>query len=1163
MYSRFRKTAVYLAAVVLLSANGWAQSIYGGLRGIVTDQTGAAMTNAKVTIINQGTADARSALTSNSGEYVFSQVIPGGYKLVVEFQGFKKFERSGVLVETQSQLTVDVKMEVGNVNDSVQVNEEVPLIETATASQGQVIDRQKLIDLPNLGRNPYMFSRLAPNVQQVGNPAYARMQDQSGSSMISIAGGPVRGNNYLLDGVPITDMGNRAIIIASLEAVQEMKVQANTYDAEIGRSGGGMFNALMKSGTNTFHGSVGGYFRQTDWLANSFFNNRAGAPVSDQPFRNYLGSFGGPVWVPKIYNGKNKTFFFFAFEGYRDTQANSGTTQVPTAAERTGDFSRSLTSGGALRTIFDPATTLADGTRTPFAGNIIPANRINTVGRAIAATFPTPNGTTRFHGDNNMSYFATLPSAADQRTYKLDHKLTSWWNASFAYQYYQSLEPGETWFPSSPSSPQQWRLDRKVNSSQINSTMTLNPTTVLAVRYGFNRFPNYGFQLSQGFNPTSLGFNPGFVRDIVSPTFPAVVFQNFYAGDNMGTNNNFLIIPHSRNFGVALSKFLGKHSLKFGSDVRRINMDGADFGDSAGRFSFTDVFTRANYLAGDGGRTGSDLASLLLGNPADATGFIPTKLRQYLQYYSGFFQDDYRLNSKLTINFGLRWEREAGLAERNNNLIVGFDRNALNSISTTSGVPTRGAVMFAGLNGAKTTTSNPELNKLSPRIGIAYQINSKTTVRGGYGIFWGPQIALTGPYLPEGFTATTTTQFTADGGRTPLNSAALQNIFSSGLDKPVGAGLGDRTGIGKNLSIFDPNARAPRVQQFSIDIQRELPFGVAMSLAYVGSRSTHLTQTAGAININQVEPRFYSLGASEMTRSVPNPYFNRGGLAGISGANVSNAQLLRPFPSFGNVNLTFADYNRARYDSMVLKAQKRMSQGLSFLFAWTWSKNFDATSGGAGNNINGGNVAPQNVYDLGSEYGLSYLDATHRVTQTWTYELPFGKGKKFMSGANKITDAILGGWSINVVSVINSGFPLQIRMNNNNNSIIFASSQRPNATGISPVAGGTKSQWTDGPAGGAYINGAAFSNAPALTFGNVSRTISMRTLRQVNWDMSVFKTISIGERIKAQIRAEALNAMNTPYFRAPNTAFGNSAFGKITSQANFPRFIQLGFRAYF
>ena len=248
-------TLVALAALLVSSAN--AQSIFGSLRGIAMDGSGGAIAGAKVTLRNEGTAETRSVVTSNAGEYVFNQIVPSVYTVEVEFQGFKKFQRKGVAVQTQDALTVDVKMEVGAVTDSVMVSEEVPLIETASASQGQMIDRQKLVDLPNLGRNPYMFSRLAPNVQQVGNPAYARMQDQSGSSMISLAGGPVRGNNYLLDGVAITDMANRAIIIVSLEAVQEMKVQANTYDAEIGRSSGGMFNAYLKSGTNAFHGSGG------------------------------------------------------------------------------------------------------------------------------------------------------------------------------------------------------------------------------------------------------------------------------------------------------------------------------------------------------------------------------------------------------------------------------------------------------------------------------------------------------------------------------------------------------------------------------------------------------------------------------------------------------------------------------------------------------------------------------------------------------------------------------------------------------------------------------------------------------------------------------------------------------------------------------------------
>ncbi|MBY0373458.1 MAG: carboxypeptidase regulatory-like domain-containing protein, partial [Bryobacteraceae bacterium] len=1120
----------------------------------------AAIANAKVTLVNEGTAQGRSAVSSASGEYVFNNVIPATYVVGVETQGFKKFERRNVIIETQQSITVDVKLEVGNVTESIQVNEEVALIETATASQGQMIDRQKMTDLPNLGRNPYMFSRLAPNVQQVGNPAYARMQDQSGSSQISIAGGPVRGNNYLLDGVPITDMANRAIIVASLEAVQEMKVQANTYDAEIGRTGGGMFNAFLKSGTNEWHGALAGYIRQTDWIANQFFSNRRGAPVTDQPFRNYMGHFGGRVWIPKVYDGKNKTFFFAVFEGYRDTQANSGVTQVPTAAERAGDFSRSLTRAGALRTIFDPLTTAADGTRQPFAGNIIPGNRLSPVGLAIARTFPTPNGTAAFHGDNNMSYDAKLPSVADQKTLKVDHRFFDAWQVNLSYLRYNSLEPGETWFPNTPSSPQQWRLDRKVDSTQINNTITVTPTTVLAIRYGFNRFPNYGFQLSQGFDPTTLGFNSGFVGAIPSRTFPNISFQNFYAGDAMGTNNNFLVIPYSRNLVGSISKYMGKHSIKIGADFRRISLDGADFGNSSGAFTFNDTFTRRSFGTGDGGTTGSDLASLLLGHPASATGFVPVNMRQYVNYAGAFFHDDIRVNSKLTLNLGVRWERETGLMERSNQLIVGFDRNAVNSLSRTSGVPTNGAVMFAGVNGASRMTGNPVMNKFSPRIGLAYALDRKTTIRAGYGIFWAPPVAFTNPYLPEGFTATTLPLTSPDNGATPNPATTLSNVFSTGFNRPAGSTLGDATGLGRAMSILDPAGRSPYVQQYSVDVQRELPFGIALAVAYVGSRSTSLTQTTGALNINQVEQRHFGLGLAALSAAVDNPYFGRGGTDGIGGARFSRAQALRPFPAFGNINYIFSDYGRARYDSLAIRAQKRLSQGLTFLYSLTWSKNLDNISGGAGNNLNGGNVAPQNPYDTAAEWGLSYLDSPVRHSLAYTYELPFGKGKKFFGSANRVMDLLVGGWSTNAVFVHNGGFPLMIRQNDNNNGVIFAASQRPNATGQAPFAGGELKDWVDGTG---YLNRGAFSAAPALTFGNVSRSISTRGLAQVNWDMSLFKNFAITERFKAQFRAEALNAMNTPIFRAPNTAFGNAAFGRITAQANFARMYQLGLRLFF
>src|SRR5579862_5610658 len=354
-----------------------AQSYYGVVRGLVVDQNQGVVANAKITLVNEGTAEQRTSTTSNNGEYVFNEVLPATYSVVCETAGFKKFERKGILVSTQGQVTADIKLEVGQVTESVQVTEAVPLVESSNASQGQVLDNQKLADLPNLGRNPFMMAKLANTVVEVGPPAYNRMEDQSGSSMISIAGGPVRGNNYLIDGIPITDANNRAIIIPTLETVQEVKIQANTYDAEMARTGGGMFNTLMKSGTNTYHGSLYGHLRRTSWDANAFFSNAAGIPITDQPNTTWGASFGGPISIPKIYDGKNRTFFFLGTEHYDDASSDSADFNLPTLAERTGDFSKSFDANGQLHVIYDPLT------GDPFPGNVIPAARITNVGQNI------------------------------------------------------------------------------------------------------------------------------------------------------------------------------------------------------------------------------------------------------------------------------------------------------------------------------------------------------------------------------------------------------------------------------------------------------------------------------------------------------------------------------------------------------------------------------------------------------------------------------------------------------------------------------------------------------------------------------------------------------------------------------------------------------------
>ena len=1144
-----RISGLGVALLFAASANG--QSIFGGLRGSVLDAQGASIPDVKVTMTDESTSLSRSTIANSMGEFTFASVTPSTYTLTAEIPGFKRFERRGVVIATQQYVTLDIRMEVGQVTENLLVTDEVPLLETSNANQAQVIDRQKLIDLPNLGRNPFMMSRLAPTAQQVGNPAYNRMQDQSGSSQISINGGPVRGNNYLLDGVPITDFSNRAIIIPSLEAVEDVKVQISNYDAEVGRTGGGMFNTYLKTGSNSYHGSLFGYMRETEWLANTFFNNRAGVPIREQPFRNYGGSFGGKAWIPKVYDGRNKTFFWLGFEGYRDTQAASTRYYTPTAAERSGDFSATRNNAGLPLLIYDPRTSQTDGSRSPFPGNVIPASRIDTVGRNIAATYATATAAARFFGDFNIFPASTLPSVADQLFGKLDHQLFSWWRASLSYLQYNSSEPGENNI-GNISSPGQWLLDRRVNATQLNNTMTLNPTTVLTVRYGFNRFPNIGTQRSQGFDVASLGFSQAFVRDIPSQTFPNVAMQTAYS---LGTNSNFNYVHHSRNFNAVIAKFLGRHSVKAGYDYRKLNNDGVNYENSSGAFTFDNRFTRANANSATSA-SGADVADLLLGAPNAATGFVPTKLFQSVLYHGWFVQDDFRVNPRLTVNLGLRWEYETGLREANNNLITGFDPAAPNPIGVQAGSPVNGVFRFAGIGGQRATTGNPVLSKWSPRVGFAYQINDRTVIRGGYGLFWSPNFPLGAPLNSEGVTASTQPAASLDGNRTP--NIVLSNPFPGGLEKPVGNALGALTGVGKAVTILDPNARSPYVHQFSLDLQRELGGGFVLNAAYSGSRSRHLTWTTASMNYNQLDPSYFSQGATALTAAVPNPFYQRGGSGVIGGASVAANQLLRAHPHFASVNFINGDRNRAQYDSAILRVQKSMANGLALVSAYTWSKNLDMAGGGPGNNLNAGNSGPQDVFSLDGEWGLSYLHSPHRWTNAATFQLPFGRGKAFANSMPYAANLLVGGWSVNAVSTMQTGFPMQIFMNNNTNAVFGNARQRPNATGVSPKMEGSFGQRLDG-----WINRAAFSNATIATFGNLTRTIALRGPGQVNWDISVFKTFDIYENFKAQFRAEALNAMNTPLFRSPNTAFGNAQFGRVTSQANFPRMIQLGVRLFF
>ncbi len=1159
---------VLLAAFAILCASTLsAQNFVGGVRGLIQDQGGAVITDAKVVLTNSATGVIRATNSNALGEYVFAQLEPATYSISVEAPGFKKLIQTGIIVNTQENVNVDLKMEIGQLTESVQVTAEAALIENTNASNGQVLTEQQIADLPNLGRNVFLLSKLATNVATGGDPRFNRFQDQSGSSQISVGGGPIRGNNYLIDGIPVTDSTNRAVIIPTVEAVQEMKLQEGTYDATMGRTGGGVFNTVLKTGTNGFHGDLFGYYRTTDFSGNTFFNNAAGKPRDPTLFKNFGGGMGGPIYIPKVYNGKNKTFFYVAQEAYRQHTPQTDSYGLPTALEKTGNFSQSSV------TIFDPMSTrpctAADNcppsaggyVRVPFAGNIIPASAINPIGQNIINYLPNPQrasatGAPNFIGSNSLF------DRADEYAYKVEHSVTEKIRLSGSFMYYKSREPGGNSLGivagATPSNTP-YLLYRHVDATALNAILTPNPTTVVSLRYGFNRFPNFteGVSAAAGFNEASLGFPSNFLNGLQSHYFPQITFsnENFSLSNVAITPQNF----YSKNVLGSVSKNIGRHNITTGLDYRVLN-SGPTVTSNAGIFTFNGVFSR-QYPTVTSTTTGADFADLLLGNPSSGSAATGVLLNNYVRYYGGYVQDDIRVSSKLTLNLGIRYEYETGEREVGNGMVTNFARTATNPIAASlpagAGVIPYGVIQFAGINGAPTSCCNPSHTKFGPRVGTAYQLTSKTTLRAGIGIFYAPMVFNYNDSAP-GFTQTTTYNPSNDGNKTPANS--LSNPFPTGIIQPSGNTLGASTALGSTFSFLDPNKTGGgTVYQYSADIQEELGKGIMFEIGYVGSRANGLTSyptSNGVLPINELSPANVALGQAYLNQSVPNPFFGLPGIGGVlTGATTTRAQLLLPFPEYGQIseNTTIA---HSRYDSLIMKVQKRLSGGLTFLGTMTWQRNEDNEfSSGSSNALNTLGSAQQghiqNIYNLGAEWALAAINQPLRFTGTWTYQLPFGKGKRFLAN-NNVANWVVGGWSVNGTIIVASGFPLFVEQSNNNTGI-GGVGQRPNATGVNACYSGSPESRVN-----SYLNPAAFSQAPAYTFGNLGRNIPCLGPGQANTDASVFKDFSIKERFSAQFRAEALNLTNTPYFAQPYTQFGVANFGHINYQANIPRILQLG-----
>lgn len=1184
---RFRLPA--LLAGALLATTLFAQEFRATITGRVTDPTGAGVPGTKVTATNVETNEVVAAEVGEEGAYTIPFIKPGNYTLRAEGTGFKAAVRENIILNVNDKKAVDFPLEVGNVQESVTVSDTPPLLETATATRGGVIENLRVTELPLNGRNPFMLSNLTPGVQFNGNPQFTRPFDNGDNANFSINGGVRQSNEFVVDGTPdiaFTDpQENRSranqnvAYIPTVDATQEFKIVTNFYDAQYGRTGGGVISVSTKSGTNQYHGTVYDFLRRYQWTANNTAANAAGRPVYavDPVTGENLGGrkldqyglwFGGPVWLPRLYKGKDKTFFSFAFENYKESNPSPNLGSVPTTAERNGDFSQS---GIA---IYDPLTTrlnpnynpsLAVGPTNPqyirdqFLNNQIPASRLNAVGRALAAAYPAPNvgpATQRFN-----NFLASPNLATDKfRNWlgRVDHSLGENHRlfTRYAYSKREEFNPG-TGFTGIGFDAQD-PLVRENHNAVFDWVSVLSPSAIIDLRAGLTRYTEFAYRSSvYGFDATTIGFPASFSSTRPDPIPPRINLEQY---TDFGTRNQRYNVSTTLSFQPSLSWTAGKHSLRFGGDLRdiRVNSASASFLYGGGQFGFTRDFT-ARFPGIAQTDSGSAVAALLLGYPSNGVIQSAPRVAYRWGYYGWYVQDDFRISQKLTVNLGLRWDVEGSPTERYNRMNRGWNFGAADSRLATAArsassadcpacTNLTGGLLFAGVNGESREAFNTDYDHWQPRIGAAYQLDEKTVLRGGWGRYYLP-ISMFGGVA--GFASNTPFVATQGGGENqfiPINT--LSNPFPAGLLQPLGASQGLATFAGNDVVFVNPNRNVPHAHQWSFGIQREIPWQVRLDASYVGSRTYNINtgdnQTGGARNINVNS-------AEQLAQARQNPnYFNQtvanpfaGLLPGTSlnAATVSRAQLLRPFPQFGSVTIVGESVGKIWYDAFQLSAEKRYSQGIVLVLAYTWAKNLEQ-------------VAFLNSQDAEPSKALTSNDRPHRLVLSGVYDLPFGRGKRFGSQLGRGWNMLAGGWQYNFIGTIQTGTPVDLP-----GGVDLIADPSVSDPGFS--------RWFNGCV--AAVNGAATCQNPAfqLRGPNTLRTIpfrigSIRNPTRPQWDMSVSKRVFFTETVNFQARLEAFNVFNTPVRSGPVTDPGRTDFGTVPlGQSNIPRQIQIGLKLNF
>lgn len=1121
-----------------------AQETGGSINGAVVDPQKAALPGVTLTLRNEQTNAALSTTTNDEGAYVFPFVQIGRYTLTAALQGFSTTKQAEIEVRVGDRIRVDLAMQVGAVSEEVTVAAGAPLLETSTASRGQVIERAQVEDLPLLGRNPFMLAQLSPGVQYT--PATAsrsnRPFDNGGMDNLSISGGRAFTNEFLLDGVPNsgteTNQPNNLSFVPSPDSTAEFRVQTSIYDAQYGRTGGGVVNVVLKSGTNQFHGSLFEYYRDDSLNANTFDANRLGQKKAGLYWNQPGATVHGPVKIPGLYDGTDKTFFMYSWEQIRSEVPFPQVYTVPSALERTGDFSQTRTADGRPVTIYDPTTTrLVNGTyvRDAFPGNVIPAGRIDPVARAILQRVPMPNapGLT----NNLLVPENSRADKYDQHVVKVDQVLSQ--SQRFFARVVRNKRTEVNDYAAFPAEASPWYQHGRMNVGfAAEHTAVLSPSLVLSSRVGFIRHDFYIRVHGDGFDPATLGFPASFTSQVARNTFPQVQWDGYTTfGSTFGGNNGSLFtISDTWSWSEVLSKTAGNHSFKFGGEFRALLNDQQNPTSSSGRFTFNRGFTQADPTRADAA-SGNSVASLLLGYPADSSSttnpsLVPINphLNYRSNYYGVFVQDDWRITPKLTINAGVRWDYESPVAEDLNQQNVGFDANATSPFQVP-GLSLKGGLLFASDDNR--LPFKRDLNNFQPRFGAAYQINDKTVARGGYALAYLPTFD-TGQN--NGFSLNTTLVASTDGGITP--SARLSNPYPTGIDQPVGSSQGLSTLVGRAFTYSNSDRTIPYVHQFSAGVQRELPGNMVLDASYVGSRTRGLVVSKG---INAITAAQLAQG-NAMLAQVANPFQGRLPGTAFNGATVPLQQLVRPYPQFADITEDRRSLGKNDYDALQLSVNKRMAKGLQFLVSYTFGNTLEEVA----------YLNPQDDWNQLVRV-VAAGDAPHRMLISSTWQLPW------LSDGKGVMGSLLGGWQANGIVVFQSGLPV-------------GATAGAVWTGVDPTLDNpTLARWFNTcteTLAGARQNCASADEpvvwkvqAPFTLRTLTTRFDEIRTSRPALVDFSLFKSFSLPASMKVQVRLETFNLFNTPWFGAPNTNVTNAAFGQVTpTQANDPRNIQLGVR---